>query len=47
MEFAKTFFSVLLQVKGVFWQLARDVVVCQCGLPYIGTANVQGILKFA
>jgi hypothetical protein len=33
-EFAKMFFSVLLQVKGVFWRSARDVVVCQCGLPY-------------
>jgi hypothetical protein len=28
------FFSVLLQVKGVFWRSARDVVVCQCGQPY-------------
>ena len=26
-EFAKTLFSVLLQVKGVFWRSARDVVV--------------------
>jgi hypothetical protein len=33
-EFAKTFFSVLLQVKGVFWRSARDEVVCRCGLPY-------------
>ena len=33
-EFAKMFFSALLQVKGVFLQSARDVVICQCGLPY-------------
>ena len=35
-EFLKMFFSVLLQVKGVFWRLAHDVVICRCGLPYKG-----------
>ena len=34
MDFVKMSFSALLQVKGVFLRLARDVVVCQCSLPY-------------
>jgi hypothetical protein len=34
MEFAKTFFLLLLQAKGVFLQSARDGVGCGCGLPY-------------
>ena len=33
-EFANMFFSSLPQSKGVFLRLARDLVVCGCGLPY-------------
>ena len=33
-EFAKMFFSSLLQAKGVFLRSARDLVVNGCGLPY-------------
>ena len=33
-EFTNMFFSLLLQSKGVFLQLARDRTVCGCGLPY-------------
>jgi hypothetical protein len=34
MEFAKAFFLLLLESKGVIFQSAHDQVVCECSLPY-------------